>query len=86
MAIDLLVTRCLFYGYGIGKRTGAVLYNIFHHKGIAAAIAAAGFILQNDLLIFAGTVLFSHSSFDRLLGYGLKYADNFRHTHLGWMK
>ena len=25
----------------------------------------------------------SHASFDRVFGYGLKYEDAFRHTHLG---
>ena len=31
----------------------------------------------------AGTVLLFHSAFDRLLGYGLKYATGFQDTHLG---
>jgi len=30
-------------------------------------------------------VLYGHSSFDRLCGYGLKYVDDFKHTHLGWI-
>lgn len=30
-----------------------------------------------------GTVLLFHSAFDRLLGYGLKYATGFQDTHLG---
>ncbi len=29
-------------------------------------------------------LLFAHSSFDRMLGYGLKYNDSFNHTSLGW--
>jgi hypothetical protein len=29
--------------------------------------------------------LLGHSSFDRVLGYGLKYDDDFKHTHLGWI-
>jgi hypothetical protein len=27
--------------------------------------------------------MFSHAAFDRMLGYGLKYEQGFRHTHLG---
>ncbi len=72
--------------YGINKKTGAVIYNIFHHKGLAIAIAAAGFVAHNDLVMFIGSLLFAHATFDRVLGYGLKYADDFKHTHLGWMK
>ncbi|MDA1193538.1 MAG: DUF4260 family protein, partial [Candidatus Poribacteria bacterium] len=29
-----------------------------------------------------GAILIGHSAFDRLLGYGLKYPDAFKHTHL----
>jgi Domain of unknown function (DUF4260) len=31
----------------------------------------------------AGLIILGHSSFDRILGYGLKYSDAFQHTHLG---
>jgi hypothetical protein len=31
----------------------------------------------------AGLIMFGHSAFDRLLGYGLKFKDSFNHTHLG---
>lgn len=72
--------------YGFGKKTGAVIYNIFHHKFVAIAIAAAGFLLNDNLLVAIGAILFSHSAFDRMLGFGLKYCDSFKHTHLGWMK
>ena len=70
-------------GYLINTRNGAAVYNLFHHKGIAIAMAAAGFYLHNDIIIATGILLFSHSSFDRMMGYGLKYADSFKNTHLG---
>lgn len=70
-------------GYAAGPRVGAITYNLFHHKGVAVAIGAAGLYLSSPALQFAGLVLFGHSAFDRMLGYGLKHSDNFRHTHLG---
>jgi multidrug transporter EmrE-like cation transporter len=73
-------------GYAISKKTGGVVYNIFHHKGIAIAVAIAGFLLKEDIMMLAGALLFAHASFDRIWGYGLKYPDNFKHTHLGWIK
>lgn len=73
-------------GYAIGKKTGGVLYNIFHHKGVAIVVAITGFLLKEDVLILTGTILFTHASFDRIWGYGLKYMDDFKHTHLGWIK
>lgn len=69
-------------GYIINTRIGAVTYNIFHHKATAIAVGLAGYLMGDELLMFAGSLLFAHSSFDRLLGYGLKYGDHFKHTHL----
>lgn len=71
--------------YAVNPRVGAQVYNLFHHQGLAVAIAVAGLIVQQPALQFAGLVLFGHSAFDRILGYGLKYNDNFRNTHLGWI-
>ena len=72
--------------YAISRKAGGVLYNILHHKGVAIAIAVAGFVLKEDVLMLTGTILFTHASFDRIWGYGLKYMDDFKHTHLGWIK
>ncbi|MBC7447472.1 MAG: DUF4260 domain-containing protein [Hymenobacteraceae bacterium] len=70
-------------GYLAGPRVGALCYNLAHHKALALAVGAVGWFLYLDLLLLAGTVLFFHSAFDRVLGYGLKYASGFRDTHLG---
>lgn len=70
-------------GYLINNRWGAFLYNIFHHKAIAIGIGLLGFYLKLQVLEIAGIILFSHSSFDRMLGYGLKYEKGFKFTHLG---
>ncbi len=68
--------------YLIGKKTGAVAYNIAHHKAVGIALAASGFITGNVIILTAGLIVFAHSSFDRSLGFGLKYFDDFKHTHL----
>lgn len=70
-------------GYLVNTKTGAFTYNLFHHKGIAILLAAAGYYLQAEVLMTIGILLFAHASFDRIWGYGLKYADSFKHTHLG---
>jgi hypothetical protein len=70
-------------GYLHNSRTGAYAYNLFHHKGIALLIYSAGIYFHNDPLLFAGIILFSHASMDRMLGFGLKYEKGFRYTHLG---
>ena len=49
-------------------------------KGLSISIGAYNAMLWRML---AGIILFGHSSFDRILGYGLKYTDSFKNTHLG---
>src|SRR5688572_8757943 len=70
-------------GYLFGDRTGALAYNLFHHKGLALAIYLAGSYFSIPLCPLIGTILFSHASLDRAFGYGLKYNNGFRYTHLG---
>lgn len=70
-------------GYLFGNRAGAFFYNLFHHKGVAIFIYLAGFFFLNQQLQLVGVILFAHSAFDRLIGYGLKYEKGFKYTHLG---
>jgi hypothetical protein len=70
-------------GYLVNNRVGAISYNIFHHKGLALAVGFIGYFMGNEVLIAVGALLFAHSSFDRMLGYGLKCYSGFKDTHLG---
>jgi len=70
-------------GYLLNKKVGAFTYNVFHNKAIAIAFILLGMFFLGEIYTLVGVILFSHSSFDRILGYGLKYPDSFKHTHLG---
>lgn len=70
-------------GYAINNRAGALLYNILHHKAVGIALFLSGFYLISEYLQIAGIIIFAHSAFDRMLGYGLKYEKGFKFTHLG---
>ena len=72
-------------GYIINTKIGANTYNIAHRKAIALAVFAIGIFFFLPWMKLGGIILFAHRSMDRLLGYGLKYPDNFKHTHLGWI-
>jgi len=74
-----------FVFYLITPAAGAVAYNVLHHKGVIALIILAGLLLHDDLVTKVGLIFMAHSCFDRVFGYGLKYMDEFRHTHLGWI-
>lgn len=71
------------FGYMVNAKIGALTYNLCHHKGAALLIVTAGYFLNVEVLMSTGIVLFAHASFDRILGYGLKYITGFKHTHLG---
>ena len=79
----LLVPDFSMAGYLANPATGATLYNVGHSLlgpglllgwrwlgGPTAALAGAG-------------IWIAHIGIDRLFGYGLKYSDDFTHTHLG---
>jgi hypothetical protein len=70
-------------GYLINSKIGSITYNLFHHKAIAVLFYFIGVYFQNEMFQLAGIILFSHASLDRIFGYGLKYFDAFKHTHLG---
>ena len=80
-------------GYLIGPRTGALTYNLLHHKGLALLVLLLAFVVEvgnmltnvNTVWLPIGLVLYGHASMDRVFGYGMKFGDNFHHTHLGWI-
>lgn len=78
----LLVPDISMLGYLVNARVGAVIYNLFHHQGLAIIVLLTGFYFGSTNLEFAGLILLGHSSMDRIFGYGLKYLDSFKHTHL----
>ena len=72
-------------GYVGGTRTGAITYNLTHHRGLAVAFYLVGALAAVEVLQLIGVIMLAHSSLDRVLGYGLRYTDSFDHTHLGYV-
>lgn len=81
----LLAPDISAFGYAFGPKTGAATYNFFHHKALALVFLIAGWYFSRQWLELTGVILLGHSSMDRMLGYGLKFPDDFKHTHLGWI-
>ncbi len=73
-------------GYLVNPKIGAWSYNLFHHKAVAIALWILGWYLPGEALLAAGALFFAHSCMDRVFGYGLKYLDDFKSTHLGRLK
>lgn len=81
----LLLPDLSMLGYVANPQIGAGLYNFFHHKFVAIVVLILGYWLDSQALSLSGIILFGHSAMDRALGYGLKFSDDFKHTHLGWI-
>ena len=71
------------FGYLINTKIGSIAYNLFHNKAIAIAIILLGMFFLGEMYTLVGVILFSHAAMDRIFGYGLKYPDSFKNTHLG---
>ena len=65
---------------------GARIYNAVHTYVLPAVLALSALLLHANLLLAVALIWANHIGVDRLLGFGLKYADGFRWTHLGTME
>ncbi|QLQ35344.1 DUF4260 domain-containing protein [Micromonospora robiginosa] len=83
-----LVFDLSMLGYLGGPRLGALCYNLAHSYTLpavlgAVAVATAGFDDRAGWLGVLALAWVFHIAVDRGLGYGLKTAEGFEHTHLG---
>ena len=81
----LLVPDVFMVGYARNPRLGSIIYNVGHSYPAAAALTGAGLVASSPLTIALGAIWFGHIGWDRMFGYGLKYAGGFKHTHLGML-
>jgi hypothetical protein len=61
----------------------ARIYNAFHSYVVPAVLGAMGLLLHAHGVVPVALIWINHIGVDRLMGYGLKYADGFGYTHLG---
>ena len=79
----LLVPDIFMLGYLRNTKLGSIIYNLGHSYPLAAIVTVLGFALSSQVTIAIGAIWFGHIGWDRMFGYGLKYATSFKHTHLG---
>ncbi|MGV3489766.1 MAG: DUF4260 domain-containing protein [Devosia sp.] len=84
-AILLLAPDLAFFGYGLGEKWGARIYNFMHTYTHPAIVAAIGWFGGVSVLVEIGLIWAAHIAMDRALGYGLKYPGLSGFTHLGPM-
>jgi len=69
-------------GYLFGSRAGSIAYNLAHIIIWPIALGVAGWWLDWAWAAPVALIWLAHIGLDRMLGYGLKYPDAFKHNHL----
>ncbi len=85
-ALLFLTPDLSMLGFLANARLGSAVYNFGHWLLMPLALFAVGYESGKGLLMAAAIIWFSHVSFDRALGYGLKYPTFFKDTHLHRIK
>jgi hypothetical protein len=78
----LLVPDVSAVGYVVNTQVGSYLYNAAHFYTLPALLIALGLMGNTPLAIQLGLIWFAHIGMDRVVGYGLKYPNSFKETHL----
>jgi len=82
-ALLFLVPDVSMGGYLLNPAVGATAYNV-GHTFFGPGLVMGWYLLGGPLSALAvGSIWLAHIGGDRLLGYGLKYGDDFSNTHLG---
>jgi hypothetical protein len=82
-AILFFVPDLSFAAYLAGPRFGAMIYNAAHSYLAPMTMMTFGFSTAEPLILSIAMIWLAHIGFDRMLGYGLKYAAGFGFTHMG---
>jgi len=82
-ALTFLLPDLALLAYLAGPRAGASVYNATHSLVVPAVLLALGLAADLSPAFDLALVWAAHIGLDRAVGYGLKYARGFAHTHLG---
>lgn len=78
----LFIPDITLLGYAFNTRWGAVIYNIGHSAVIPIVLYVISISSTNSLLQMLVLIWLAHIAMDRCLGYGLKYENSFKETHI----
>jgi hypothetical protein len=82
LVVLFLAPDLSFVGLAGGPRLGAVAYDTAHTYIGPLLLASGSLIVEWSVGVQLGLIWLAHIGIDRALGYGLRYPDAFRDTHL----
>ena len=77
----LLVPDVSMIGYFINTKIGAILY-IVHHFSLPTILLTICIVFNISTVTPIALIWIAHILMDRGFGFGLKYANDFKETHL----
>lgn len=81
-ALLLLWPDLAFIAYAVDKRFGSVVYNVVHSYPLPLLLAGASILFAWSFGLQFALIWLAHIGMDRTMGYGLKYAGEFKMTHM----
>ncbi|NJM07681.1 DUF4260 domain-containing protein [Candidatus Gracilibacteria bacterium] len=81
-ALLLLAPDLAALGYLRSTLLGSRMYNVAHTTSLPLLLGLASLALAAPFGVQLALIWLAHIGMDRTVGYGLKYADSFKHTHL----
>lgn len=82
----LLVPDITMIGYLFHTKIGAYVYNVGHSFIIPFILFVVAFLNDFSNILMVTLIWLAHICLDRSLGFGLKYYDDFKSTHLQKIK
>ncbi len=70
-------------GYRMSPRLGVLLYNLVHTYVAPLLLTLIAAAKEHRTRLPFALIWFAHIAMGRALGYGLKYPESFKMTHLG---
>ncbi|MCM3358200.1 DUF4260 domain-containing protein [Psychrobacillus sp. MER TA 171] len=78
----LFVPDITMIGYTINNKIGATIYNVGHSFIFPILLTLGYFYFLKDYLLIISIIWVAHIFMDRLFGFGLKYQESFKETHM----
>lgn len=78
----LLVPDITMLGYTLNKKIGAMVYNLGHSFTFPILLSMSYLYFSKDYLLMISIIWLAHIFMDRLFGFGLKYTNSFKKTHI----
>ncbi len=78
----LFIPDLSMIGYLVNTNIGSKVYNLIHHLFLPLLMFMISFLINNETIRMVSLIWLIHIFMDRSLGFGLKYPDSFKHTHL----